>query len=83
MEKRECPGCISAYDLHADWCRFSSYDPPSMADRDEPPIQATPEEIKRFDEASNHPYECNCDLCKEWWEQVPPEDPGDPDAPAF
>lgn len=34
----------------------------------------TDEEIKRFDEASNHPYECRCELCKEWWAQVPPED---------
>ena len=34
----------------------------------------TPEALKRFDEASNHPYECRCELCKEWWAQVPPED---------
>jgi hypothetical protein len=33
----------------------------------------TPEELKRFDEASNHPYECKCDICKEWWEQMPKE----------
>jgi len=39
-----------------------------------------PAQLKRFDEASNHPYECRCDLCKEWWSLVPPEDedqPGD------
>jgi hypothetical protein len=36
--------------------------------------EMTPEELKRFDEASNHPYECKCELCKEWWKQVPPED---------
>jgi len=34
----------------------------------------TAEELKRFDEASNHPYECKCVACKEWWAQVPPED---------
>ena len=34
----------------------------------------TPDELKRFDQASNHTYECKCALCKEWWEQVPPED---------
>jgi len=33
-----------------------------------------PEQLKRFDEASNHPYECKCELCKEWWTLVPPED---------
>ena len=38
--------------------------------------EMTPEELnelKRFDEASNHPYYCQCDLCKEWWEIVGPE----------
>lgn len=34
----------------------------------------TPEELKRFDEASNHPYECKCAICKEWWERVGPEE---------
>lgn len=34
----------------------------------------TPEQLKRFDEASEHPYECRCKLCKEWWKAVPPED---------
>ena len=34
----------------------------------------TPEELKRFDEASNHPYECRCEVCKEWWQQVPAEE---------
>lgn len=24
-------------------------------------------ELKEFDEASNHQYECTCDLCKKWW----------------
>ena len=37
----------------------------------------TPEQLKRFDEASNHPYECKCELCKEWWSLVPPEDDED------
>jgi len=32
------------------------------------------EQLKRFDEASNHPYECECEICKEWWAQMPPED---------
>jgi hypothetical protein len=34
----------------------------------------TPEELKRFDEASDHPYECRCELCLEWRAQMPPED---------
>ena len=25
------------------------------------------EELAEFEEASNHPYECECDLCKKWW----------------
>ena len=31
------------------------------------------EQLKRFDEASNHPYECRCELCLEWWQLVGPE----------
>lgn len=34
----------------------------------------TPQELSEFDEASSHPYECKCDLCKKWWASVPPED---------
>jgi hypothetical protein len=33
----------------------------------------TEEELKEFDEASSHPYECNCDLCKKWHELMGPE----------
>lgn len=33
--------------------------------------------LSRFDEASNHPYECKCELCKEWWASVPPEEDED------
>ena len=40
-------------------------------DREQP---MTPEQLARFDAASNHPYECGCELCKEWWAQMPPED---------
>lgn len=47
----------------------------------------TPEELARFDEASNHPYECKCAICKEWWTLMGPEEEGeqpeDDDAPAF
>jgi hypothetical protein len=34
----------------------------------------TAEELKQFDEASNHPYECACDICKKWWELMGDED---------
>lgn len=37
----------------------------------------TADQLQRFDEASNHPYECRCELCKEWWAQVPPEEDED------
>jgi hypothetical protein len=37
-------------------------------------MHMTPEQLKRFDEASSHPYECKCDICKEWWAAVPPEE---------
>ena len=30
-----------------------------------------PETLRRFDEASSHPFNCDCELCKEWWELVP------------
>ena len=33
----------------------------------------TPEEIERFDRASNHPYNCRCNICQEWWDIVGPE----------
>jgi hypothetical protein len=33
----------------------------------------TDEQLARFDAASNHPYECRCPLCLEWWSLVPPE----------
>lgn len=36
----------------------------------------TPEELKRFDEASNHPYACRCAICKEWWRLMGPERSG-------
>ena len=38
--------------------------------------QTTPEQLARLDEASSHPYECKCDLCKEWWDSMPPEEDG-------
>lgn len=34
----------------------------------------TPDKLARFDAASNHPYECRCELCKEWWSMVPEEE---------
>ncbi len=34
----------------------------------------TPEQLARFDQASNHPYECRCALCQEWWDHMGPED---------
>lgn len=48
----------------------------------------TPEQQAKFNEASEHPYECRCDVCKLWWANVPPEvdhDEGDDlsDEPAF
>lgn len=38
------------------------------------PVSPTPEELARFDEASNHPYECRCQICLEWLASVPPEE---------
>ena len=29
--------------------------------------------INDFDIASNHPFECKCKLCIEWWDEVGPE----------
>lgn len=39
----------------------------------------TEEEQARFDAATEHPYECRCELCQEWWENVPPEDDAEGD----
>lgn len=44
---------------------------------DEKPAPMTSEQMARFDEASNHPYECRCEICLEWWEQIGPEEDGD------
>lgn len=30
-------------------------------------------QLKRFMEASDHPYECICKICQEWWGLVGPE----------
>lgn len=30
--------------------------------------------LEEFDAASNHPYECKCDLCKRWWAELPEEE---------
>lgn len=37
-------------------------------------LRMTPEELARFDAASNHPYECRCAICQEWWTHMGPED---------
>lgn len=34
----DCPGCLSAYDMHDESCRFSRYDAPAIENRDEPPM---------------------------------------------
>lgn len=31
------------------------------------------EKQKRLDEATEHPYECKCELCLEWWKEMGPE----------
>jgi hypothetical protein len=31
---------------------------------------------EHFAEATNHPYTCTCDKCREWWVQMGPEDEG-------
>lgn len=34
----------------------------------------TDEQLARFNAASNHPYECQCELCQEWWSLMPREE---------
>jgi hypothetical protein len=34
-------------------------------------------QLARFEAASRHPYECRCELCREWWRLVPPEEDED------
>lgn len=33
----------------------------------------TDDQMKRFAEASNHPYACRCPICLDWWALVGPE----------
>ena len=35
--------------------------------------------LEDFDTATSHPYECECNLCKQWWEEVGPEREGEDD----
>lgn len=37
-------------------------------------LDMTPEELARFDQASNHPYACRCAICQEWWEHMGPDE---------
>lgn len=31
------------------------------------------EQATRFREASNHPHECQCMMCQEWWQLMGPQ----------
>jgi len=51
-------------------------------------IPLSGQELKDFDEASNHDYDCKCSKCKKWWNLVGNEDDEDIEdindtAPAF
>lgn len=46
-------------------------------------VVLTPEQLARFDEASNHPYECKCEICKEWWKLMGPEREGDEEVDCY
>lgn len=35
--------------------------------------QLPADELANFDAASNHPYECKCKLCRDWWKACGPE----------
>jgi hypothetical protein len=97
IRDKVCPECKSSerritYDPHGnimcdhDWHLETAPTPEPRPIQRKPVVhKITPKQLARFDEASNHPYECRCELCKEWWELVPPEDDGDSDdeAPAF
>jgi hypothetical protein len=30
--------------------------------------------LEEFDEASNHPYECKCELCEKWRQEIGEEE---------
>jgi hypothetical protein len=34
------------------------------------PGNVTGMSLEEFDEASNHPYECKCKICLQWWEEI-------------
>lgn len=37
--------------------------------------------LEQFDEASNHPYECRCPVCVNWWRLAPRQGDGDDELP--
>ncbi len=59
-----------------------------QADKNSPPAVVIPlsgQELKDFDEASNHDLACKCSKCEKWWVLVGSDDEEDIDdtAPAF
>lgn len=34
----------------------------------------TEEELEEFDEATEHHYDCRCEICKKWWESMGEEE---------
>lgn len=37
-------------------------------------LDMSEDQLKKFDEASNHPYKCRCEICLEYWKLVGPDD---------
>lgn len=37
-------------------------------------LNLSTKELEEFDEASSHPHECPCNLCKKWWKLMGKEE---------
>lgn len=69
------PAC-SAHENEADeYHRDVTGQYPDSPIRRNPVIRAMAKSVGAdFVVASDHPYTCTCDLCREWWRKVGPED---------
>lgn len=35
-------------------------------------MKLTKQDLEKFDQATEHPESCRCEICKQWWDLVPP-----------
>jgi hypothetical protein len=40
-------------------------------------MKITKQDLEKFDEASDHPETCQCEICQKWMDMVPPVEDSD------